>query len=346
MSILVTGAGGFLGELLTNRLLEQGEEVHAMVHHSKMDVHQEQERLKIHQGDVEDPDSIRRIMEGCDRVYHLAALAAPWVKDPSLFHRVNVKGTEQVLKIAEELKVKRVLHTSSAATIGPQKDERPVTEEQLQPEEEALTEYERTKIRAEGKVRETVREGRIDALIVNPTRLYGPGPLKTSNAVTQMLRDHANGKWRIVPGNGKSVGNYVFTMDVIDGMIRAMEYGKSGENYLLGGENIDLADLFRKWADVTGHHRRMIRIPVPFLLATAHGMKAWASITGRPPLITPPWVRKYLQKDWAADISKARKELGYEPRSLKDGFQRTFEWLKVKGEIEGGREERMESSSS
>lgn len=327
MATFVTGAGGFLGQLLTRKLLENGEQVHAMVHHPEKGVLKEQDKLRIIAGEIKDIDSIRHAMEGCDKVFHLAALATPWVQDHSLFFKVNVEGTAKLLQAAEELGVKKVVHISSAATLGPQKDGRPVTEEQSLPLEEALTYYEVTKIQAEQKVQEAVEQGKIDATIVNPTRLYGPGTISVSNAVTKLARDYMKGSWRIIPGSGKSIGNYVYTDDVIQGMILAMEKGRSGERYLLGGENIDFRGLFRKMAETSGVHRKMVRIPTPFLIFASWCMQGWAALSGKAPLITSGWVRKYLLKDWGADLSKAEKELGYEHRSLEEGLSRTYEWL-------------------
>jgi farnesol dehydrogenase len=209
-----------------------------------------------------------------------------------------------------------------------------VTEEQSLPLEEALTYYEQTKIQAEEKVREAVRTRDVDVVIVNPTRLYGPGPIRASNAVTRLILGYLKGTWRVLPGNGKSKGNYVHTEDMIQGMTQAMAHGRKGERYLLGGSNMDLSELFGKVGEVTGIQRWLIPIPTPFLIMTAWCMQGWAAITGHPPLITSGWVRKYLLNDWAADSSKARKELGYGPRPAEEGIRETYEWLVENGQLE------------
>ncbi len=333
MATLVTGAGGFLGQILSQRLLANGVSVHALVHHTAKGVVKEERGLQVFQGDVEDKESIRRAMEGCDQVYHLAALATPWVKDPERFYRVNVTGTDNVLRIANERGVHKVLHISTGATLGPQKGASPVTEDQSLAPEEAGTHYEKSKILSERLVQEAVKEGRSKAVIANPTRLYGPGPMRTSNAVTKLIRDHLRGSWRVIPGDGKSVGNYVFTDDVIEGMTLALERGRTGERYLLGGSNSSLKGLFEKIEEVSGRKRRMAYVPTPLLITASYGMEGWASLTGRPPLITPNWVRKYLQNDWAVDCSKAEEELRYDPHSLEEGVRKTYEWLLEKGEL-------------
>ena len=333
-----------MGKLLTERLLEEGETVHAMVHHLEKKALSEQPNLHILHGEIEDPKSIRECMKGCDRVFHLAALATPWVQDHSLFYRVNVKGTENVLKMAEELGVEKVVHTSSAATLGPQEDDHPVTEEQSLPLENALTYYETTKIQAEEKVRELVAERGVNAVIVNPTRLYGPGNMSVSNAVTRLARDYYKGSWRIIPGSGRSKGNYVFSKDAIDGMLLAMKNGKAGERYLLGGENIDFKGLFQKMARASGCYRKMVRIPVPFLIFTSWCMQGWAAISGKAPLITSGWVRKYLLNDWGAEISKAKQELGYRPHGLDEGLRDTYEWLFAEGQLLRPRKEEGEEA--
>ena len=346
MATLVTGAGGFLGQILSQRLIANDETVHAMVHNTQKGVVKEEERLKIFQGDVEDMESIRRAMGGCDQVYHLAALATPWVKDHNLFYRVNVTGTDNVIKVAEEKGIEKVLYISTGATLGPQKERSPATEEQSVAPEEAGTHYEKSKILSERLVQKAVQEGRSKAVIVNPTRLYGRGAMRTSNAVTKMIHDYLKGSWRIVPGNGKSVGNYVFTKDVIEGMLLALEHGKAGERYILGGVNKDLSSFFETLAEVTGCRRKMMKVPTPMLILVSRVMKGWANLSGRPPLITPSWVRKYLQNDWGVDCSKAIQDLGYEPHSLEEGFQKTHQWLTENGYLKSHKEqEELEHSS-
>ncbi|MFB6257123.1 MAG: NAD-dependent epimerase/dehydratase family protein [Flavobacteriales bacterium] len=339
MATLVTGAGGFLGKLLVKQLLQEGTEVRAMVHHIDKGALREQEGLTIIEGEIEDQQSIRKCMEGCERVYHLAALATPWVKDHNLYHRVNVEGTSNLLQVAEECGVDKVIHTSSAGTLGPQKGADLVTEEQRLAAEDALTFYEITKIKAEERVQQAVHEGKVDAVIVNPTRLQGPGPIRASNGVTKMIKGYLNATWRIIPGDGKRLGNYVYTEDVIRGMTQAMEHGRPGERYLLGGPNLTFNELFDMIAKVSGHHTRMIRIPAFLLISTALGMQGWAALTGKAPLITSGWVRKYLMNDWGADISKAEKELGYAPHSAEEGIQKTYEWLVKEGHVSSGTRE-------
>lgn len=333
MATLVTGARGFLGELLTERLVKEGKEVHAMLHSTSKGRVPHHEGVKVFQGDVEDRDSIRRAMEGCEEVYHLAALATNWAPDDTLFYRVNVEGTENVLEVARELGVKKIVHTSTAATLGPQKGNGVVDESHQLQLEEALTHYERTKIQAETRVKEHVKNFGMNVVTVNPTRLYGPGRLRKSNAMTKIVRDYLKGLWRLIPGNGKGVGNYVFTEDVISGHLLAMKHGRAGERYLLAGENIDFEGFFQKLKEVSGVSRRMFKVPVPLLITASKAMKGYSIVTGKPPLITPQWVRKYLGSQWGADPSKAQKELGYGFRGLDDGIGSTVEWLHRSGYI-------------
>jgi nucleoside-diphosphate-sugar epimerase len=208
--------------------------------------------------------------------------------------------------------------------------------------EEAETLYEKSKIKAEEEVRNFVNDQGLDAVIVNPTRLYGPGPLRKSNAVTKMIRDYLRGKWRIIPGNGKGVGNYAFTEDVVEGFLLAMEHGRSGECYILGGSNIDFDGFFDTLGKVSGVRRWMFHLPIPVMIAISKIMKLWSSITKSVPLITPNWVRKYMNEQWAVEINKAQEEWRYSPHSMEEGFRLTLEWLVEEGEIEVEAEKRWE----
>ena len=143
-------------------------------------------------------------------------------------------------------------------------------------------------------------------ITVNPSRVYGPGLLSDSNGVTKMIRLYLQGKFRLIPGNGESTGNYVFIDDVVEGHIQAMEKGRAGERYILGGENASFNEFFNLLAAITGKQHRMFKIPIPVMNLAAKTMEIRANLTGAAPLLTPPWVKKYLF-DWAHSTSKAER---------------------------------------
>jgi farnesol dehydrogenase len=142
-----------------------------------------------------------------------------------------------------------------------------------------------------------------------------------------MIARYVAGRWRALPGDGRRSGNYVFVDDVIDGHLAAMDRGQSGEAYILGGENATYRQFFATLADVSGRHQRLYPTPIALLMAFARVEQFRAERFGRKPLITPSWVRRYSH-DWANSSAKAERDLGYAPRSLRDGLAQTVAWLR------------------
>ncbi|MBK6948920.1 MAG: NAD-dependent epimerase/dehydratase family protein [Haliscomenobacter sp.] len=166
----------------------------------------------------------------------------------------------------------------------------------------------------------------IEVVVVNPTRIYGPGPLNESNSVTKLADQFRQGKWRIIPGNGESIGNYVYLDDVVQGHILAMEKGMPGERYILGGENASYNQLFNLLRELTGQRQALIPLPLPVMMLFAGWENTMAQILGKKPLIVPEFVRK-LSQDWPMSSEKAQTALGYQITPLRQGMRRTLEWL-------------------
>ena len=164
-------------------------------------------------------------------------------------------------------------------------------------------------------------------VIVNPTRVYGPGLLSVSNGVTRMIDLYIRGKFRVLPGKGHRIGNYTFIEDVVEGHIRAMDKGRHRERYLLGGHNVSYNDFFWVLSESTGIRYRQIPIPPRLLTVASHFMLWRARHFGVPPLITPRWADRFNNYDWAVSSQKAVQELEYEITPLREGLTRTAEWL-------------------
>ena len=159
--------------------------------------------------------------------------------------------------------------------------------------------------------------------ILNPSRIYGPGYDTGSNPVTKIVELYMKGKWKVIPGTGNDIGSYPFIDDVVDGHINAMEKGRSGERYILGGVNATFNELMTIIKKHSGVERKLHHIPFFALNALSHVMLWNAKITGKYPMITPDWVEKY-KYHWALDSSKAMKELGYAIRPLEEGIRRLW----------------------
>ncbi|MCF8301914.1 MAG: SDR family oxidoreductase [Bacteroidales bacterium] len=328
MKILITGATGYIGSGLAKKLASSGHTVHALIRSPEKAGLIRHENIHIFEGTILQPDKIEKAITGCQQVYHLAAYAKPWARDSSTFFRINTLGTDHILKAAFEHKISKVVFTSTAGTFNPSFN-KPVNEDTLRLID-FFNDYETSKFIAEERCQKYIRKG-LNVVIVNPPRLYGPGLLSKSNAVTLMIKRYSEGRWRIIPDNGDKVGNYVFIDDVIKGHILAMDKGRSGEKYLLGGENISYSGFFDTLAKVCGKKYKMINLPYSVMMVASGLFLFWTRISGRPPLITPEWVKKYLY-NWALSSQKAIDELGYQITPLETGMQKTIDWIRKQSE--------------
>ena len=323
MKYFITGATGFIGSNLALTLAEKGHQVKALVRDKARAARLKHDHIELVYGSLDNKNILEEAMDGVDGVFHLAAYAKPWAKDPTLYNKINLVGTHHVVEAAKAKQVNKIVFTSTAGTIGPS-SEAPLNENSLRGFD-FFNEYESTKFMAEKYLKDYVLQG-MNICIVHPSRVYGPGLLSKSNAVTVMVRDFLRGRWRIIPGNGKRVGNYVYIDDVVEGHIAAMEKGKPGEQYILGGENVSYLTFFTTIRSLSGKSFRLIKVPVGLLIAISFLQMQLARMVNRPPLIPPKWVKKYLY-DWALDSRKAQEELDYKITPINTGLLHTIHWL-------------------
>ena len=321
--IFITGSTGFIGQKLAKNLADEGHEVVALIRSKAKAKNLEHDRISMVEGDLFAKEALLQGMEGCDEVYHLAAFASVWAKD-NTFERVNIDGTLNILEAAKTQGVKKPLVTSTAGVIGPAIDG-PVNEDTPR-KVDFFTPYESSKYESELRIKEYVQKGQ-HVVIVNPTRVYGPGPLNVSNSVTKLVKQYIEGKWKFMPGDGMSTGNYVYVEDVINGHKLAMANGRPGERYLLGGEDATYHELFDTIAEIGGKRHKLYKMPLGAMLTFGKIQLFMAENFGRQPMITPGWVKKYLY-EWRVSSEKAQKELGYEITPLKKGIEETVNWLK------------------
>lgn len=322
MKIFVSGATGFIGSRLALRLAEQGHTVHALYRSAHKAAVIQHPNIHLFRGDILDPASLDAAMAGCQQAYHVAAFARVWEKDPAIIYRQNIAGAAFVVQAATKAGAEKIVLTSTAGTLGP--SGAGVVDESAQPERYFI-DYESSKAIMEQMAQAFAQSG-LHVVLVNPTRVYGPGVMSESNAVTKMMASYREGKWRIIPGNGKSVGNYVYVDDVVEGHILAMEKGRPGERYILGGENASYNEFFALLAELVGKRYAMLKLPVPIMLGVSSFLLLLAQLFGIRPAITPALARKYAQ-DFRVSSAKAIEELGYQPLSLREGMKRTLEAL-------------------
>jgi nucleoside-diphosphate-sugar epimerase len=323
MKALVTGATGFIGRHLVERLVNDGVTVRGLCRRTA-DVSSFTRRgIEICWGDVVDSSAVETAVQGCDQVFHLAAFAQGWAKDPRTYFDINVYGLQNVLSAAQRASVEKVVYTSSSVTLGPSNGT-PVNEASPRPQE-FLTVYEQSKYMAEQKALSYVRSG-LNVIIVCPTRVFGPGILSESNSLTRMIQQYLGGNWRLILGDGNEIGNYVYVHDVVEGHLLAMERGRPGERYLLGGENASYNELFEIVSELSGCRYRLFHVPGFLALLTSEVERFRGKHSRHHPLITPAWVRTFIA-DWAFSTEKARVELGCKITPLRQALAMTIEWL-------------------
>lgn len=319
--IFITGTNGFIGSVLVDKLVDRGFAVRGLVRREM----EPKENVEYVSGDIMDVDSLRRGMEGCRYVFHLAAYAKNWAPDPKTFDRINIDGTRNVFAVAKEMNVDRIVWTSTIVTLGPTPPGVVGDESMPRITENFFTDYERTKTEMERESVRWVEEG-LPLVIVNPTRVFGPGLVSESNTVTQLIDGYRRGRMPVLFNLGKNVGNYVLVDDVAEGHVLALEKGKIGERYILGGDNVSLKELFRTIDRIDG--RGQIQIPLLKFgpLVAANVLELCAKLFGIYPAFTPGWIRTF-STDWAFTPEKAQRELGYRRTTFEDGVRATCAWL-------------------
>lgn len=307
----VTGATGFIGTHLVERLVDDGVPVRAMVRSPSRMAPELRARVEVVVGTLEEPAALRRLMDGAATVFHLAGLASAWTRSTDDFFTVNVEGTRRVLAAAGEAGVPRVVHVSTVLTRFAV--------------DEAPTPYVASKHIGEHLAQRYVRDGG-DAVIVQPTRVYGPGPLNDANGATRLVDAYLHAPVCVRLRDGGVRASWVHVDDVVQGMILAARRGEIGEAYVLGAENASVAELLGLTGELAGARRRCIAVPPAVALVIAGALELGGRL-GLPVPITRSWVRSFLQ-DQTVDIAPTRQALGYHPHSLRQGLARTIEWLR------------------
>lgn len=333
MKAFITGATGFIGKKLAEKLLDQGVILHALYRDESKIKNFQHPNLIWFEGNLNDPKSLEKAMKDCRFVFHLAAFAKVWSKDKNIFYKSIYEGTLNILESAIKMKVEKVVVTSTAGVFGPSANEELIDETSSR-KGKYFSDYEKFKDLTDYYIAENYRD-KINFCIVCPTRVFGPGEMSDSNAVTKLIGLYQAGKFHFLPGNGKSVGNYVYVDDVVRGILLALQKGKRGERYILGGSNVSYIEFFNTIAELIGKKYRLFKLPLTLMLMLAGLMKAGAVLFKIPPLITPGWTRKFMF-NWYVSSEKAINELGYNPGTLKTGIHKTLIWILAQEETKNG----------
>jgi dihydroflavonol-4-reductase len=314
VKVLVTGAAGFIGAHVAAALAASGAEVRVF---DRRPLPSPPAGVEPIPGDILDRDALAKALDGCEAVFHLAAVYSYRRSDAGLMQAVNVGGTHALLDAAARAsRPPRVVHTSSCATCGPVPG-RPATEADDPPSWELSVPYKRTKLEAERLALTAAAEG-LDVVVVNPTTPVGPGDERPT-PTGQMVRDVVCGRARAyLAGAGL---NIVAVEDVAEGHVRAYESGRAGERYLLGGENLTMQTVFATLARAAGRRPPRVALPWHGVFAAAHLADAALRPLGREPSLLVLDEVRLARLPMAFDDAKARRELGHRSRPATEALE-------------------------
>jgi dihydroflavonol-4-reductase len=325
MRALVTGATGFVGAAVARALLREGWEVRALARKSSDRRNLRSIAVEIIEGDLADAVSLQPALAGCEGLFHVAADYRLGAFDPAPLYQTNVEGTRNILNAAREAGVRRVVYTSSVATIGIPKDGSPGTESSPATLADMIGHYKRSKFLAEDVAREAARAG-IAVVIVNPSTPVGPGDIKPT-PTGQMVFDAAAGRMPAYVDTGL---NIVHVDDVASGHLMAFHRGRVGERYILGGQDMTLREILVEIARLTGRKPPNVRLPAGLVMPIAYVAEGFARVTGRSTRITVEGVRM-ARKRMFFSSAKAVGELGYQWRAPTLAFADAITWFRDQG---------------
>jgi dihydroflavonol-4-reductase len=322
---LVTGATGFVGSAVVRALLGAGHNVRVLARPNSDRRNLEDLAVEVAEGSLEDAPSLARAVAGCRYLFHAAADYRLWVPDPAPMFRANVEGTRILMSAALDGGIERVVYTSSVATLG-LVPEGSADEETPSKVEDMIGPYKRSKFQAEEVVHDLAARSGLPAVIVNPSAPVGPRdrrPTPTGRLILEVARGH-------MPGYVDTGLNIVHVDDVAAGHLAAAEMGRVGERYILGGENLHLAEILAEVARAAGTRPPRIKVPYTVAYPVAIGAELMARLTKKEPFITLDGVRLARKKMYFTS-TKASRKLGYAPRPAKSAIADAVSWFKANG---------------
>lgn len=324
MKIAVTGANGHVGANLCRSLLAEGHQVKALVHNNSNSL--KGLDVEIINGNLNDLDSLKRLCKDSEVVFHLAAMISIDGQKEKLL-KVNVEGTKNLIKVIQNNGVRRMIHFSSIHALShfpldqPMDETRPLVME-------GPTWYEITKSKAQKIVLDATKNG-LDAVIINPCAIVGPNDFKPSLVGTVLIRLYNKSLPALVPGGY----NWVDVRDIVNGVISAMNKGRKGECYILGGKWVSVLELATILEKVTGKKINKFMIPTQVAKIGVPFIKAYATITRQEPLYTFESLRTLRDVNKMISNKKAVTELGYSSRDFEITIRDTIDWFRLNGNI-------------
>ena len=322
MNIFLTGASGYIGNQLAHKLANAGHCIHALIRNKKMISSLQHENIKLFFGDITNKEDIKNAIRECEQVYHVAGQVRSWMKDPSIIYKVNVEGTANVFEEAINSGVEKVVFTSTCGVIGPSM-KGPMTEKDPRLVGYTL-DYELSKKMAEEMITRYIKKG-LNVVIVSPSKVYGPGKISHAFAYNAIIKTFLHKGIVLIPSPGNYQGCFGYIDDVVNGHILAMEKGKAGEKYILGGINLSYKNFFLQVKKIYGAGR-IIRIPKFLIKGWAHCQWLQYKILNKEPLLTPA-VINHLYHNYIFSSEKAICELGYKITPFEEAIHKTIHYL-------------------
>ena len=326
--VLVTGATGFVGSAVARALLGAGRRVRVLTRPKSDRRNLEGLDIEIALGSLEDEASLAAAVAGCGALYHVAADYRLWVRNPKAMFRANVDGTRALMAAALAAGVERIVYTSSVATLGFHFTGASADENTPSTYADMVGPYKKSKFLAEAAVRAMVSEQRLPAVIVNPSTPIGPRDLKPT-PTGRMIVEAASGRMPAYVDTGL---NLVHVDDVAAGHLLAEKRGKIGERYILGGENLSLAEILARIARLAGRKPPRLRLPLDAIWPVAAGAEVWGRVSGREPMVTFDSLRMARHRMYFTS-AKAERELGYRARPVNEALADAIAWFRAQGMV-------------
>lgn len=320
--VLITGGSGFVGRAVLDRLVAQGRDVRALTRSDASAAALAAAGAEPVRGDLGDRASLERAMEGCEVVYHVAGLNGFCLPDPSALTVANVEGTRSVVRAAGAAGVRRIVYTSSAATLGEVAGS--IGSETSAHRGSFLSHYERSKFEAEHVAFAEARTAGVELVSVNPSSVQGPG---RTRGTAKILIDALNGRLKLIVDSRMSI---VDIADCAEGHLLAEERGREGERYVLSGVVLTVAEAVALLGRISGRDEHPRRLPPPVAVAMATGAELIARARHRKPSICREMIRTILHGH-AYDGGRAERELGLAYTPIEESLRRTVEWYVAEG---------------
>ena len=325
-TVLVTGASGFVGSAVVQKLVARGFAVRALARATSPRGNLDALDCTVVEGDMRDPRSMRDAMRGIRYLFHVAADYRLWARDPEEIVRNNVRGARAVMEAARDAGVERIVYTSSVATLAPGTAAQPADETARLTEETAIGAYKRSKVAAERVVEQFVAKQNLPVVIVNPSTPIGARDIKPT-PTGRIIVEAASGR---VPAFVDTGLNLAHVDDVAEGHLLALEKGRIGESYVLGGENVMLRDMLAVIAKLTGRRPPRIELPRPPLYPLAYVAETIAHVTGKEPFLTRDALRMSTHLMFFTS-AKAETQLGYRARPYANALADAVAWYRAAG---------------